>query len=108
MNYDLLNNNKVYLQGEIVDEPVFNHAVKDENLKRFCTEAKKYGVLYSVLKDKNATDGITDIMVRAEDASKINRIFERFKLATVDIGEIQNEIQQEQGKDNKEKIVIEE
>ena len=83
-------------------------AVKDENLKRFCTEAKKYGVLYSVLKDKNATDGITDIMVRAEDASKINRIFERFKLATVDIGEIQNEIQQEQGKDNKEKIVIEE
>ena len=35
MNYDLLNNNKVYLQGEIVDEPVFNHAVKDENFYSF-------------------------------------------------------------------------
>lgn len=80
-------------------------AVKDEDLKRFCTEAKKYGVLYCVLKDKNATDGITDIMVRAEDASKINRIFERFQLATVDIGSIQKEIQQEQAKD---KIVLEE
>ena len=79
-------------------------AVKDEDLKRFCTEAKKYGVLYCVLKDKNATDGITDIMVRAEDASKINRIFERFQLATVDIGSIQNEIEKEQTKDS---IVLE-
>lgn len=73
-------------------------AVKDDELERFCTEAKKYGVLYCVLKDKNATDGITDIMVRAEDASKINRIFERFKLATVDIGSIKNEIEKEQSK----------
>lgn len=79
-------------------------AVKDEDLKRFCTEAKKYGVLYCVLKDKNATDGITDIMVRAEDTSKINRIFERFQLATVDIGSIKNEIEKEQTKDS---IVLE-
>ena len=41
-------------------------AVKDGDLQKFCEEAKKYGVLYCVLKDKNATDGITDIMVRAE------------------------------------------
>ena len=52
-------------------------AVKDAELARFCKEAKKYGVLYCVLKDRDATDGITEIMVRAEDASKINRIFER-------------------------------
>ncbi len=55
-------------------------AVKDSDLQLFCREAKKYGVLYCVLKDRDATDGITDIMVRAEDASKINRIFERFRL----------------------------
>ena len=52
-------------------------AVKDTDLKQFCEASKKYGVLYCVLKDKNADDGITDVMVRAEDASKINRIFER-------------------------------
>ena len=68
-------------------------AVKDTDLQLFCREAKKYGVLYCVLKDRDATDGITDIMVRAEDASKINRIFERFDLATVDMAEIRSEIE---------------
>ena len=68
-------------------------AVKDQDVMRFCTEAKKYGVLYTVLKDRDANDGLTDIMVRADDASKINRIFERFKLTTVDMGDVRAEIQ---------------
>lgn len=68
-------------------------AVKDSDLQKFCEEAKKYGVLYCVLKDRNAEDGLTDIMVRAEDASKINRIFERFHLATVDMGAVKTEIE---------------
>lgn len=68
-------------------------AIKDDELARFCKEAKKYGVLYCVLKDRDATDGITDIMVRAEDASKINRIFERFELSTLDVGEIKSELE---------------
>ena len=69
-------------------------AVKDGDLQKFCEEAKKYGVLYCVLKDNNAADGLTDIMVRAEDAGKINRIFERFGLATVDMASVKAEIQQ--------------
>ena len=68
-------------------------AVKDGDLKKFCEAAKKYGVLYCVLKDKNARDGISDVMVRAEDASKINRIVERFKLATVDTASIKHDIE---------------
>ena len=68
-------------------------AVKDSDLQLFCREAKKYGVLYCVLKDRDATDGLTDIMVRAEDASKINRIFERFNLAAVDMAEVKSEIE---------------
>ena len=68
-------------------------AVKDSDLQLFCREAKKYGVLYCVLKDRDATDGLTDIMVRAEDASKINRIFERFNLAAVDMAEVRSEIE---------------
>ena len=73
-------------------------AVKDGDLQEFCQEAKKYGVLYCVLKDKNATDGITDIMVRAEDAAKVNRIFTRFGLATVDLASLKTEIVKEQNK----------
>ena len=76
-------------------------AVKDTDLQRFCQEAKKYGVLYCVLKDKNANDGITDIMVRAEDASKINRIFERFQLATVDLGSVRSKIERSRAEKEK-------
>ena len=68
-------------------------AVRNEDLKKFCREAKRYGVLYCALRDKNDTDGMCDIMVRAEDASKINRIVERFKLATVDTASIKSEIE---------------
>lgn len=70
-------------------------AVKDENLRQFCKEAKKYGILYCVLKDRDATDGITDIMVRAEDASKINRIFERFDFAAVDMASVKSELERD-------------
>lgn len=79
-------------------------AVKDGDLKKFCQEAKKYGVLYCVLKDKDATDGITDIMVRAEDASKINRIFERFQLATVDMAQLKQEIEKSKEKEAPEEF----
>lgn len=68
-------------------------AVQDKELVRFCKEAKKYGVLYCVLKDRDASDGITDVMVRAEDASKINRIFERFRLTTMDLASVRSEIE---------------
>lgn len=77
-------------------------AVRDGDLKKFCQEAKKYGVLYCVLKDRDATDGITDIMVRAEDASKINRIFERFQLATVDMAQLREEIERSMEKDRED------
>lgn len=70
-------------------------SVKKEDLKRFMQEAKRYGVLYSALVNKNNKnfDGMVDIMVRAEDASKINRIVERFKIATVNEAEIRTEIE---------------
>lgn len=67
-------------------------AIRHEDLKLFCDEAKHYGVLYSVLKEKNNTDGICDIMVRAEDAAKISRIVDKFELATIDTKAIKEAI----------------
>ena len=67
-------------------------AIGDRDLEKFCREAKKYGILYCVLKDKTANDGHNDVFVRAEDASKINRIFDRFGIATADIGSARTEI----------------
>ena len=70
-------------------------SVKASEFQKFTQEAKRYGVLYSALinkRDKNQ-DGVIDIMVRAEDASKINRIVERFKLAGYDEVSIRSEIE---------------
>ncbi len=58
--------------------------VKNSDLKKFTQEAKKYGVLYCVLADRKNKDlnAEVDVIARAEDASKISRIAERFKLAS--------------------------
>ena len=68
-------------------------AVPDKDLKKFCKEAKKYGILYCVLKDKKAKDGMTDLLVRSSDAAKINRIFERFNLASVNRADVENQLE---------------
>ena len=68
--------------------------VSEEHLKQFAAEAKRYGVVYCALRGKEkSADGMVDIMVRAEDASKINRIVERLKLAAVDTVSIKREIE---------------
>lgn len=73
-------------------------AVKDDQLEMFSKAAKQYGVLYCVLKDRNAEDGLTDVMVRADDAGKINRIFDRYSLATVDQASVKTEIERSREK----------
>ncbi len=78
-------------------------AVEDKDLVKFSRAAKQYGVLYCVLKDRDAKDGLTDVMVRAEDASKVNRIFERFKLSTVDMASVRSEIERAKASRNEEK-----
>lgn len=68
-------------------------SVPNKDLKKFTEQAKKYGVLYCVLRDKYNKDGNApiDIIARAEDASKIQRIFDRFELGKVDKATIVSE-----------------
>lgn len=65
-------------------------SITQKDLQKFTKEAKKYGVLYTVLRDKSNKNknAEVDIIARAEDASKIQRIVERFELGTVDKAEI--------------------
>ena len=67
--------------------------VKSGDFKKFTQEAKKYGVLYCVLTDRKNKDpnAEVDVIARAEDASKISRIVERFNLASVDTASIVTE-----------------
>ena len=69
--------------------------VKNGDLKKFTKEAKRYGVLYCVLADRKNKDpnAEVDVIARAEDASKISRIVERFSLASVDTASIVTEVE---------------
>lgn len=77
-------------------------SVKQSELKKFQEEAKRYGVLYCALinkKEKNF-DGLVDVMVRAEDAGKIDRIVDRFKLSSYNKVEIIDEINKDKARLN--------
>lgn len=71
-------------------------SIKEEEMKIFAKQAKTYGVLYCALVNHSneKVDNMVDIMVRADDAPKVNRIVQRFKLTTVDKGQVvQDEIE---------------
>jgi len=74
--------------------------IKKDDLKLFQQEAKRYGVLFTALFDKKNPDGKVDIMCRAEDAAKINRIVNRFKLSSYDEVSIKSDIMK--SRDSKE------
>ena len=77
-----------------VGKPLKIFTIKKEDLKIFAKESKNYGIQYCALMDRNnkELDGMVDIMVKEEDASRINRIVERFKLTTVDTAKIKTEV----------------
>ena len=56
--------------------------VKDSDLVRFSREAKRYGVSYTVIKDRTAGDGTADILVKIGDAARVNRVIARCGLAS--------------------------
>ena len=77
---------------------------KNKDLKKFTEQAKRYGVLYTVLRDKNSKDpnATVDVIARAEDASKIQRIADRFEFSKVDKASIVKEVEKSKEKDKKE------
>lgn len=63
---------------------VFSFQQKD--LPKFTEQAKRYGVLYCVLRDKNTKSdtAMVDIIARAEGALRKSSAFDRFELGKVD------------------------
>lgn len=55
--------------------------LKEEDVSAFAKEAKTYGILFSVIKNKNSERSSVDVIVKAEDAARINRIFENMGYA---------------------------
>ena len=81
--------------------------VRGKDLRKFTEDARRYGVLYCVLAKKNLrSEDEVDILVRAEDAAKINRIVEKHKLVTVESAQVKTE-EQVESKSEKEKLLDE-
>ena len=85
-------------------KPLKIFTIRAEDLKKFSQEAKKYGVLYCALADRKNSkiDGMVDIMVRDEDASKMNRIAQRFKFR--DVASIERDLEKEKQEKNKQEL----
>ena len=75
--------------------PLRVFSVRESDLKKFVKEAKRYGILYSAIRHpKGKGDGMVDIMVKEEDAPRINRIVERFRFASVtEAAQVRTEIE---------------
>ena len=69
-------------------------SIQGKDLKRFTIEARNYGVLYNVIRQKNGKNPFAevDIIARAEDAAKISRIIDKFRLASVDKAEVVRQV----------------
>ena len=76
-------------------KPLTVYSVKESDLRQFVTEAKRYGILYCAVRNpKGSIDGMVDVVVKEEDAPRINRIVERFKFASVtEAAQIKTEIE---------------
>ena len=90
------NKEKHYTKKKIVEliSKGFVNGISKEDLETFSKEAKSYGITYCALRDKNSKEENTmiDVIVKDEDASRINRIVEKFKLTTVDMGKMETEV----------------
>lgn len=78
-------------------------SIRQQDLKTFSKEAKRYGVLYCFLTSKfgsKDSNKMIDIMVREEDAARINRIVEKFKLSTYDKASVQSEVERDRDFNN--------
>ena len=65
------------------------------DIKRFAADAKKYGVLYTVIKDKSMGDGVAQIMFRSDDKEKVNMIFKKLGKTPEYMAEMRESIEKE-------------
>lgn len=89
-------------------KPLSIFSVEEDDMKKFEAEAKSYGIMYYPIPNSNKGDGMYDIIVKEEDAPRINRLVERFKLASVsEAAKIKTEIEKSrEEKATKDKVHV--
>lgn len=66
--------------------------LNEDVVKDFGKEAKRYGIVYTMIRRSSSdkANGTFDVMVKAEDAIRLNRILERLNVATLDAKPAEN------------------
>lgn len=55
--------------------------LQQSDMPAFAEAAKRYGVLFTIIKNSKDENGHVDVLAKAEDVSKLNRIFEKMQYA---------------------------
>ena len=78
-------------------KPLKFFSVSADRMKEFAQEAKRHGLLFVPMRDRNDPDHI-EVAIWADDAAKVERIIERMQLDVVETGEaeIMSEVTPEQ------------
>lgn len=95
---------KTTLKRMIADgSPLTVQRIKMDEIPSFNEMAKKYGVMFVAIRDKQQADGTCDIMFRADDAARVNRIFDRLAISEhPDVAHIRSEIQRDREENQQE------
>ena len=59
------------------DKPLCILQIKESDINKFNSEAKKYGVLFTAVKDNTNNTGLCDIIAKQDDVTKLNYIMEK-------------------------------
>jgi hypothetical protein len=59
------------------DKPLCILQIKESDIGKFNAEAKKYGVLFTAVKDSTNNSGLCDIIAKQDDVTKLNYIMEK-------------------------------
>ena len=68
--------------------------IKESDIGKFNAESKRYGVLFTAVKDKTNDSGLCDIIAKQDDVTKLNYIMEKLGYNTPELEpepEIENE-----------------
>ena len=81
------------------NKPLKFFTVPSDRLRKFCSEGRKRGLLYVIIKDRKNPD-MSEVMVFADDAAKVNRVMDKMNLDFVksEVGQAVHEVTGEQEK----------
>ena len=73
-------------------------SIQKKDYPIFKKEAKRYGILYHAVFNKNSktSDGKVDLIIKEDDAVRVNRLVERYNITRVDVEKVEKILDQEE------------